>query len=104
MSKDHWQPQSLPTTDDFAGSGDSVSRTYQISNLACALIAQRYGQAKFVAFYKAVGTAPAGTADPVDHAFGTVLGTTTADFTVKWRAFVVSQAHTVAAELAKKPS
>ena len=104
VSKDHWQPQSLPTTDDFAGSGDSVSRTYQISNLACALIAQRYGQAKLVAFYKAVGTAPAGTADPVDHAFGTVLGTTTADFTVKWRAFVVSQAHTVAAELAKKPS
>jgi hypothetical protein len=102
VSKDGWQPQNLPTTDDFAGSGDSVSRTYQISNLACALIAQRYGQAKLVAFYKAVGTDPAGTADPVDHAFRTVLGTTTAEFTVKWRSFVLNEAHTVTAILAKK--
>ena len=102
VSKDGWRPQDLPTTDDFAGSGDSVSRTYQISNLACALIAQRYGQAKLVAFYKAVGIDPAGTADPVDHAFRTVLDTTTADFTVKWRAFVLNEAHTVTAILAKK--
>ena len=104
VSRNGWQPQSLPATDDFAGSGDAVSRTYQISDLACALIAERYGQAKLVAFYKAVGTAPAGTADPVDHAFRTVLGTTTADFTVKWRAFVLNQARTVAAVLAKKHS
>jgi hypothetical protein len=104
VSQNGWTPQQLPVTDDFAGSGDSVSRTYQISNLACALIAQKYGQAKLVAFYKAVGTAPAGTADPVDHAFRTVLGTTTAEFTVKWRAFVLSEAHTVTAVLAKKHS
>ncbi len=102
VSKDGWRPQELPTTDDFAGSGDSVSRTYQISNLACAVIAQKYGQAKLVAFYKAVGTDPAGTADPVDHAFRTVLDTTTADFTAKWRAFVLNEARTVTAILAKK--
>lgn len=104
VSQSAWQPQALPATGDFAGSGDAVSRTYQISNLACALIAQRYGQAKLVAFYKAVGTAPAGTADPVDHAFRTVLGLTTAEFTVKWRAFVLNEAHTVATALAKKHS
>jgi len=104
VSQNGWQPRNLPSADDFAGSGDAVSRTYQISNLACALIAEKYGQAKLVAFYKAVGTAPAGTADPVDHAFRTVLGTTAADFTVKWRAFVLSQAHTVAGVLAKKHS
>lgn len=104
VSQNGWQPRNLPAADDFAGSGDAVSRTYQISNLACALIAEKYGQARLVAFYKAVGTAPAGTADPVDHAFRTVLGTTTADFTVTWRAFVLSQAHTVAAVLAKKHS
>ena len=104
VSKNGWQPQSLPATDDFAGSGDAVSRTYQISNLACALIAQRYGQAKLVAFYKAVGTAPAGTADPVDHAFRTVLDTTSAEFTVKWRAFVLNEARTVSTILAKKHS
>ncbi|MEZ0111854.1 hypothetical protein ABH920_005872 [Catenulispora sp. EB89] len=102
VSKDGWRPQELPTTDDFAGSGDSVSRTYQISNLACALIAQKYGQAKLVAFYKAVGTDSSGAADPVDHAFRTVLDTTTAEFTVKWRAFVLNEAHTVTAILAKK--
>ncbi len=104
VSQSGWTPQELPATDDFAGSGDSVSRTYQISNLACALIAQKYGQAKLVAFYKAVGTAPAGTADPVDYGFRTVLGTTTAEFTVKWRAYVLDEAHTVAAILAKKHS
>lgn len=104
VSTGGWQPQSLPATDDFAGSGDAVSRTYQISNLACALIAQRYGQGKLVAFYKAVGTAPAGTADPVDHAFRTVLGTSTAEFTAKWRIYVLTEAHTVAAALAKKHS
>lgn len=102
VAQNGWQPQDLPAPSDFVGSGDAVSRTYQISNLACALIAQKYGQAKLVAFYKAVGTAPAGTADPVDHAFRTVLGTTTAEFTVKWRAFVLNEAHTVAAVLAKK--
>ncbi|MEY9907662.1 hypothetical protein ABIA35_003892 [Catenulispora sp. MAP12-49] len=104
VAQSGWTPKDLPATDDFAGSGDSVSRTYQISNLACALIAQKYGQAKLVAFYKAVGTAPAGTADPVDHAFRTVLGTTTAEFTAKWRAFVLNEAHTVTAILAKKHS
>jgi hypothetical protein len=102
VSLSGWKPQTLPTTDDFYGSGDSVSRTYQISNLACALIAERYGQSKLVAFYKAVGTAPAGTADPVDHAFRTVLGTTTAEFTVKWRSFVLNEAQTVSSILAKK--
>jgi len=89
---DGWKPQDLPTTDDFHGGGDAVSRTYQISHLACAYIAEKYGQAKLVAFYKAVGTAPAGTADPVDQAFRTVLGTSTKDFTVKWRAYVLAKA------------
>jgi hypothetical protein len=104
VSQNGWTPKQLPTTDDFVGSSDSVSRTYQISNLACALIAEKYGQTKLVAFYKAVGTAPAGTADPVDYGFRTVLGTTTAEFTVKWRAFVLNEAHTVATILAKKHS
>jgi hypothetical protein len=104
VSQNGWQPQQLPATDDFVGSGDAVSRTYQISNLACALIAQKYGQAKLVAFYKAVGTAPAGTADPVDHALRAVLGLSTAEFTAKWRAFVLSEAHTVTALLGKKHS
>jgi hypothetical protein len=104
VSQNGWKPQALPATDDFYGSGDAVSRTYQISNLACALIAEKYGQAKLVAFYKAVGTAPAGTADPVDHAFRTVLGTSTADFTVKWRTSVLNEAQNVTAVLAKKHS
>ena len=87
-----WKPGELPVTDDFHGAGDDVSRTYQISHLACAYIAEKYGQAKLVAFYKAVGTAPDGTADPVGDAFRTVLGINTGDFTVKWRAYVLTKA------------
>jgi hypothetical protein len=87
-----WKPEDLPATDDFRGAGDTVSRTYQISHLACAYIAEKYGQGKLVAFYKAVGTAPEGTADPVDQAFRTVLGTSTKDFTAKWRAYVLVKA------------
>ncbi|OLE23339.1 MAG: hypothetical protein AUG49_16300, partial [Catenulispora sp. 13_1_20CM_3_70_7] len=97
-----WRPQELPATDDFHGSGADVSRTYQISHLACAYIAEKYGQAKLVAFYKAVGTAPAGTADPVDQGFRTVLGTTTKDFTVKWRAYVLAKANSAGVLLKKK--
>ncbi|GAA2045970.1 hypothetical protein GCM10009839_57750 [Catenulispora yoronensis] len=97
-----WKPQDLPTTDDFHGSGDAVSRTYQISHLACAYLAEKYGQAKLVAFYQAVGSAPEGTADPVGDAFRTVLGTTTKDFTVKWRAAVLAKAAAVETLLKKK--
>jgi hypothetical protein len=80
----------LPTEADFTGSDAGVA--YEESNLACRLIAERYGQSKLVAFYKAVGTAAAGTADPVDDAFRTVLGTTTKDFTAKWKQYVLSKA------------
>lgn len=98
-----WKPEELPATDDFHDASDAVSRTYQISHLACAYIAEKYGQAKLVAFYKAVGTAPEGTADPVDDAFRTVLGTSTKDFTVKWRAFVLTKANAAGALLKKHP-
>ncbi|GAA1974418.1 hypothetical protein GCM10009838_38030 [Catenulispora subtropica] len=97
-----WKPEELPVTDDFHGDGAAVSRTYQISHLACAYIAEKYGQAKLVAFYDAVGSAPEGTADPVDQAFRTVLGTTTKDFTVKWRADVLAEATSVQSLLKKK--
>jgi hypothetical protein len=80
----------LPTGADFTG--DHASIAYQESNLACRLIAEKYGQAKLVAFYKAVGTAASGTVDPVDQAFRSVLGTTTKDFTAKWKQYVLTKA------------
>jgi hypothetical protein len=88
-----WAPGELPTSADFNGSGDDVSRTYQVSNLACKYIADHYGQAKLVAFYEAVGTAPEGSADPVGAAFRSVLGTTEKDFTAHWKAYVLARAH-----------
>jgi hypothetical protein len=87
-----WTPAALPTSADFNGAGDDVSRTYQISNLACRYIADHYGQAKLVAFYEAVGTAPEGAADPVAAAFRTVLGTTEKDFTAHWKSYVLARA------------
>ena len=87
-----WTPTELPTSAAFNGSGDDVSRTYQISDLACKYLAEHYGTAKLVAFYQAVGTAPQGTADPVGAAFRSVLGTTQKDFTAHWKSYVLARA------------
>ena len=85
----------LPTESDFQGANADIA--YQESNLACRLIAEKYGQAKLVAFYKAVGTASTSTtagstADPVDQAFHSILGTSTKDFTAKWKQYVLTMA------------
>jgi len=90
------KPEALPTNTGFAASGAALSTAYQKSWLACRLIAETYGQAKLVAFYHAVGTGGSTgetlSEDPVDQAFRSVLGTTTAAFTTKWRQYVVSTA------------
>jgi hypothetical protein len=80
----------LPTETDFQGANAGIA--YEEANLACRMISEKYGQAKLVAFYKAVGTAPAGTADPVDQAFHSVLGTSAKDFTTKWKQYVLIKA------------
>ncbi|MBT2487111.1 hypothetical protein J7E96_00870 [Streptomyces sp. ISL-96] len=77
-------PAALPSDEDFGFGGDAgaLGRAYEGGWLACALIAEEWGEERLRAFYRAVG---GGT---VEQAMREVLGTTPEDFTVRWREYV----------------
>ncbi|MGW2265356.1 hypothetical protein [Streptomyces koyangensis] len=77
-------PRALPDDAAFAFDGDSgaLDRAYEGGWLACRLIADRWGEEPLRAFYRAAGTRG------VDAAFREVLGTTRAEFTAAWRAYL----------------
>ncbi|MET9519811.1 hypothetical protein [Streptomyces sp. NPDC002994] len=80
-------PAALPTDEDFGFGGDAgaLGRAYEGGWLACALIAQEWGEGRLRAFYRAVGEGA------VEQAMREVLGTTPEDFTVRWREYVRQQ-------------
>ncbi|MFF8274848.1 hypothetical protein ACF05T_01830 [Streptomyces lateritius] len=82
-------PAGLPDDDIFAfgGDADALAQAYEGGWLACELIAEHWGEAKLIAFYRAVGAHP-GRAGSVEKALHEVLGTTPADFTTRWRAYL----------------
>jgi len=82
-------PAGLPTDADFAATNDGLAQSYEMSWLACRLIAEHYGEATLVAFYRAVGE-PGGGAE-LTKAFTNVLDTTPADFDRRWRDYVQSE-------------
>ncbi|MGW6568344.1 hypothetical protein [Streptomyces sp. NPDC054975] len=79
-------PSALP--DDkafaFAADADALARAYEGGWLACALIAERWGEGQLRAFYRAVGAHPQ-REGAVEKALAEVLGTTPAAFTAAWR-------------------
>ncbi|MER7780973.1 hypothetical protein ABTZ92_01430 [Streptomyces albidoflavus] len=77
-------PRALPDDAAFAfdGDGGALDRAYEGGWLACRLLADRWGEERLRAFYRAAGTR-AGEA-----AFREVLGTTRAQFTAAWRAYL----------------
>ncbi|MFJ4942803.1 hypothetical protein ACIP4V_09300 [Streptomyces albidoflavus] len=77
-------PRALPDDAAFAfdGDGGALDRAYEGGWLACRLLADRWGEERLRAFYRAAGT-HAGEA-----AFREVLGTTRAQFTAAWRAYL----------------
>ncbi|WP_407842367.1 hypothetical protein [Streptomyces albidoflavus] len=77
-------PRALPDDAAFAFDGDSgaLDRAYEGGWLACRLMAERWGEERLRAFYRAAGTR-AGEA-----AFREVLGTTRAKFTAAWRTYL----------------
>ncbi|MEW2549172.1 hypothetical protein AB0910_25960 [Streptomyces sp. NPDC047002] len=83
-------PRALPADADFAfgTDQDALAEAYEESWLACSLIAERWGGAALAAFYRAVG-AHDGRTGAVAGALHDVLGTTQADFTRQWRAYLV---------------
>ncbi|MCX4968847.1 hypothetical protein OHA98_29620 [Streptomyces sp. NBC_00654] len=83
------RPAELPADKDFAFAGDAgkLAGAYEGGWLACALIADRWGEEKLIAFYEAVGRHP-GRDGSVEHALRTVLDTTPQDFTASWRDYL----------------
>jgi len=91
----------LPSDADFDPARTRIAPAYAAAWLACSRLADRYGQARLVAFYRAVagedsqassthGAAQPGTASPAaaaDRAFGSVLGTTERAFVASWLSY-----------------
>jgi hypothetical protein len=83
-------PTGLPGDADFAATNVSLAQTYELSWLACRLIAERYGgSSALVEFYRTVGGPGGGT--EVARAFRDVLGVTMEQFTSMWRDYVRSE-------------
>jgi hypothetical protein len=74
-------PKHLPTSTDLAPTAGGLGATYEEAWLAWRYLGLTYGEAKAVAFYRAVMRGRS-----VDRAFTSVLATTQAAFVQGWRA------------------
>ncbi|MGW2523408.1 hypothetical protein ACWC09_41770 [Streptomyces sp. NPDC001617] len=85
-------PAGLPTDKDFGFSGDAtkLAQAYEGGWLACRLIADRWGEERLGAFYRAVGDHRT-RAGSVENAMTKVLGTTPEKFTEQWRDYLQAQ-------------
>ncbi|KAB7842846.1 hypothetical protein [Streptomyces mobaraensis] len=77
-------PDRLPADADFrfTGGADRLARAYEGAWLACRMVAERWGERKLVAFYRAAGTGS------VEKAAREVLGTGERELTAEWRGYV----------------
>jgi hypothetical protein len=96
-------PRRLPSDADFDPARTRIAPAYAAAWLACSRLADRYGQARLIAFYRAVAGAGAqagsppgaasarsgapGPAAAADRAFGSVLGTTEQAFVASWASY-----------------
>jgi hypothetical protein len=94
-------PKGLPTEADFDPARTKIAPFYAASWLAVSRLADLYGQAKVVAFYRSVaGGITVSTAiesDPVAiavHAFPTSFGVTQPKFVTGWKRYLTSLAQT----------
>ncbi|MFJ3230237.1 hypothetical protein [Streptomyces sp. NPDC086787] len=85
-------PAQLPTDQDFGFSNDParLARAYEGGWLACRMIADRWGESRLDAFYRAVG-AHNSRPGAVARALKQVLDTTPGAFTTDWRNYVDAQ-------------
>jgi hypothetical protein len=85
-------PATLPPDGRFGFTSDptELARAYEGGWLACRMVADRWGTARLDAFYRAVG-AHGQRPGAVEQALKEVLGTTAAEFTASWRAYVRAQ-------------
>jgi hypothetical protein len=85
-------PTALPDDADFGFSRQAgpLAEAYEGGWLACRMIADRWGEARLEAFYRAVGAHKERTG-AVDGALHKVLGTSLAQFTSRWRGYLRDQ-------------
>ncbi|MEU3618314.1 hypothetical protein ABZ725_39235 [Streptomyces sp. NPDC006872] len=90
--RDGNMPEALPADGDFGFYGDAnrLAQAYEGGWLACRMIAERWGEVKLDAFYRAVGEHRA-RAGAVEGALRSVLGTSSEQFTADWRAYLKAQ-------------
>jgi hypothetical protein len=82
----------LPTDKSYAGTNKRLSQAYEKAWLACRYIADKYGQAALLRFYRAVGAETVGSqATAVDRVMRRVLRVTLPAFTAQWAAYVRAQ-------------
>ncbi|WP_329409041.1 hypothetical protein OG802_09555 [Streptomyces sp. NBC_00704] len=85
-------PSALPADGDFAFSGDAsrLAEAYEGGWLACRMIAERWGEARLDAFYRAVGEHEE-RPGAVEGALKDVLHTSLPRFTADWQAYLKSR-------------
>ncbi|MFD9393291.1 hypothetical protein ACFWBB_22000 [Streptomyces sp. NPDC060000] len=85
-------PAALPEDGDFGFSGDAVrlAKAYEGGWLACRMIAERWGEVKLDAFYRAVGEHEK-RPGAVEGALKSVLGTSLVEFTGAWQDYLRAQ-------------
>ncbi|MEV4555890.1 hypothetical protein AB0K51_02695 [Kitasatospora sp. NPDC049285] len=74
-------PTALPADEAFTAGAAGIGQAYELSWLACDLIARQWGQDRLVAFYRSVGALGAGQ---LDRAMRTELGVGVEEFTKRW--------------------
>jgi hypothetical protein len=85
--RDDGGPKALPTAEAFDGSDKRIGAWYEAAWLAVKRLADTYGAADLLRFYRAVAKA-----GRTDAAFGDVLGTNERAFVRDWRAYLESLA------------
>lgn len=83
-------PRRLPA-DSVFDAATTAAAAYEQSWLACRLIASRVGASGLVRFYRQVGRSGYSTASAVSGAMRSVLHESTAQFVVRWRAYLRAQ-------------
>lgn len=93
-------PDALPTAGDFDPSRTTIAPSYSASWLAVCHLVDLYGQARVVAFYRAVGAdSTSGRHAPLDPgaraavAFPRAFGVTQGQFVAGWRRYLRTLAH-----------
>lgn len=91
-------PKALPDNEAFDPTHSTIGPAYSASWLACSLIADRYGQAKLIALYRAASgatkargvTAEMSAEEATTQAFPAVLGVSQAAFTKTWLRYLTT--------------